>query len=746
MASLFGKKDKKIRIKINDERTRHHGLSKDTKHDLFVFFLFAFSFILLLSLANLAGPAGHRLNRGLQILAGRTDWLLPFILIAFALAMLQPSFKIRAHHWIGLIMIVLGITGLLQTSVDLNISWRDIGQGAGGGALGFIALLPLYHILGLWASVILLVALIISGILVLFETTIKKLLSPVFFVGKIIKRPFTKTSQPTIDTLDKEMDVDLVEENEDLKPRMSVKQLTKLLPTFKPRVAKTTIPVQEPLIEIKPSHQKIDIPLELLKTISGKPTSGDIELQKEKIQKALANFGIEVEMGEVSVGPTVTQYTLKPAEGVKLVQITALANDLALALAAHPIRIEAPIPGKALVGIEVPNQAVATVGLKEILISEQFKKRKSNLTVALGKDVTGRAWVADLESMPHLLIAGATGSGKSVCINSMLISLLYTNSPDDLKFIIVDPKRVELVAYNQIPHLLTPVITEIDKIITALKWVVTEMDRRYQTLAAEGKRNIQAFNQNGGQMPYIIVVIDELADLMAVAAHDVETAVIRLAQMARAVGIHLIVATQRPSVDVITGLIKANITNRIAFAVASSVDSRTILDISGAEKLLGRGDCLYLSPQLTKPKRLQCALVSDEEIERLMSYIGNKEKPKFNPQIIARSTIAINGLSSEDDELLTEAKAIVVRAGKASASLLQRRLRVGYARAARLLDLLEEQGIIGPGEGAKPREVLIDQETFESQLTEDLSSEQTAEGLVEEEPEIIEPDNQEKGY
>ncbi|MFA4936845.1 MAG: DNA translocase FtsK 4TM domain-containing protein [Patescibacteria group bacterium] len=748
MASLFSKKDRKIRIKVSDDRHKHRGLNKDTKHDLVVSFLFVFSFILLLSLANFAGPAGRWLEHGLLVFGGSAGWLLPFILIAFAFAMMQSEFKIRMHHWIGLIMIVLGITGLLQIGEDLNIGWKNIWQGTGGGMLGFLALLPLYNILGLWASIILLVALIIGGILVLFETTIKRLLSPVFFVGKIIKRPFQKSNEEIVDSSNQTFDEEVPEQEVDSEPRMSVKQLTKLIPTFKPRADKTTVPVQEPLIEIKPSHRKIDIPLELLKTISSKPTSGDIELQKEKIQKTLANFGIEVEMGEISVGPTVTQYTLKPAEGVKLVHITALANDLALALAAHPIRIEAPIPGKALVGVEVPNQAVATVGLKEILISEQFKKRKSNLSVALGKDVAGRAWIADLENMPHLLIAGATGSGKSVCINSMLISLLYTNSPDDLKFIIIDPKRVELAAYNQIPHLLTPVIIEIDKTIAALKWVVAEMDRRYQTLAAEGKRNIQAFNQNGGQMPYIIVVIDELADLMAVAAHEVETAIIRLAQMARAVGIHLIVATQRPSVDVITGLIKANITNRIAFAVASSVDSRTILDASGAEKLLGRGDCLYLSPQLTKPKRLQCALVSDEEIERVMSYIGGQEKPKFDSQITAKSTNIVSGWSSDSDELFDEAKAVIVRAGKASASLLQRRLRVGYARAARLLDLLEEQGIIGPGEGAKPREVLIDRETFESQVTDNLSSKPVADdfsnGEIEQDDQVALGENEDE--
>jgi S-DNA-T family DNA segregation ATPase FtsK/SpoIIIE len=469
-------------------------------------------------------------------------------------------------------------------------------------------------------------------------------------------------------------------------------------------------------LQPKPKKQKrsIVIPLDLLDLSTSQPTSGNIDLNKERIFKTLETFGIPVEMGEVHVGPTVTQYTLKPADGVKLVQITSLKNDLALALAAHPIRIEAPIPGKSLVGIEVPNESVAMVNLRDILGSDAFKTRKSDLSFSLGKDVSGQPWVANLEPLPHLLVAGSTGSGKSVMINGLIISMLYANSPDDLKFIMVDPKRVELSLYNNIPHLLTPVITDTTKTINALRWCVSEMDRRYQVLQNAGKRNISSYRADvADDMPYIIVVIDELADLMAVAANDVEGMIVRLAQMARAVGIHLVLATQRPSVDVITGLIKANITARIAFSVASLVDSRTILDGSGAESLLGKGDMLFVSAELSKPKRLQGAYVSEKEVERVTSFLKARGEPDYLSAVTEKASGGNGGGMSMDDlgedELLPEAKEIVMQSGKASASLLQRRLRVGYARAARLLDLLEDQGFIGPGDGAKPREVYGDQ-------------------------------------
>jgi len=479
----------------------------------------------------------------------------------------------------------------------------------------------------------------------------------------------------------------------------------------------------------KQTHVQIDLPMDLLNAKIGKPTSGDIKNNMLIIQRTLENFGIPVEMGEVNVGPTVTQYTLKPAEGIKLTKITTLSNDLALSLAAHPIRIEAPIPGKSLVGVEVPNQTKAIVGLREVLAGEMFKNRKTNVMVALGKDVSGKVWLDDLSKMPHLLVAGATNSGKSVCLNAIIVSLLYQNNPDDLRFIMVDPKRVELPVYNGVPHLLTPVITEVGKTINALKWCLNEMDRRFEALAKAGKRNIVSYNETGkDKMPFIVFVIDELADLMVAAGRDVEASVIRLAQMARAVGIHLVLATQRPSVDVITGLIKANMPARIAFSVASGIDSRTILDSLGAEKLLGRGDMLFTTAEISKPRRLQGAFVSDNEIKRIVNYIKDRSgEPQYIEAVTDRQKVkgiagvGLDGGSGDSDELLEEAKELIINSGKASASYLQRRLSIGYARAARLLDLLEEAGVISQGNGAKPREILITREQYDSMINQGIS-------------------------
>lgn len=459
-------------------------------------------------------------------------------------------------------------------------------------------------------------------------------------------------------------------------------------------------------------------PLDLLALSSSRPDAGNIAKNRESIQKTLQDFAIEVAMGDVNVGPTVSQYTFKPADGVKLSNITARSNDLALSLASPSVRIEAPIPGKSLVGVEIPNKSSATVTLREILESDTNKKLGA-LALALGRDAAGEPFVVDLKRMPHLLIAGSTGSGKSVCINSILINLLYQNSPSEMRLLLIDPKRVEFTEYNGIPHLMTPVITEVDKTVAALKWVVAEMERRFKLLAESSCRNIETYNENStdGHMPYMVVVVDELADLMTQAAKEVEASIVRIAQMARAVGIHLIVATQRPSVDVITGIIKANIPTRVAFAVASQADSRTILDQGGAEKLLGRGDMLYLSTEFPQPKRVQGVFISDKEIRGVTDFLKREGEAEYDESILSfkpgRSGVSTSGGDGEiDDDMFEEAKELVVQTGKASASLLQRRLRVGYARAARLLDLLEEQGVIGPADGAKPRDVLITQDGY----------------------------------
>jgi len=493
-------------------------------------------------------------------------------------------------------------------------------------------------------------------------------------------------------------------------------------------------------------------PLSLLDAAIEKAQGGDVEKNAKIIQETLLNFGIEVELGEIKTGPTVTQYSFRPAVGVKLSRITALSSDLALRLAARQVRIEAPIPGRSLVGIEVPNKKNATIRLPELLQALEFENRKSNLLLALGKDVSGNYIFGDLKKMPHLLIAGSTGSGKSVCVNTLILSMLFQNSPQDLKLILVDPKRVELTPYNGIPHLLTEVIVENGKVLSALKWAIGEMTRRYKLLEKVGSKDISSFNKKAenGEMfknidqetgeiteepvvkiPYIVIIIDELADLMASHGKEVEGAIIRLAQMARAVGIHLILSTQKPMVTVITSLIKSNIPTRIAFRVPSLMDSRTILDASGAEKLLGNGDMLFSAAEAVDLRRVQGVFVSEEEIKRVVDFIKNQkfekiedsledeiivneEKPAGNQNGQVQTVQhpdridfeSIESESGQEDALYEEAKKIVIQAGKASSSLLQRRLRIGYSRAARLVDMLEENGVVGAADGARPREVL----------------------------------------
>lgn len=458
--------------------------------------------------------------------------------------------------------------------------------------------------------------------------------------------------------------------------------------------------------------------IELLEKKQSPADAGDVKYNAQVIQDTLGEFNINVEMEGANIGPKVTQYTLKPPAGVKLTRITALETNIALNLAAQAIRIEAPIPGQRAVGIEVPNRKAADVRLHGILNAKQWKNVTTPLSFAVGKDIAGDAVVGELSKMPHLLIAGQTGSGKSVMINTLLTSLLYRNSPSDMKLILVDPKQVEMAPYEDIPHLLTPVITQPEKCISALKWAVNEMERRYSLLAEEKVRDIKSYNErkarDGESMPYIVIVIDELADLMMLAARDVEALIVRLAQKARAVGIHLVLATQRPSVDVITGLIKANVPARIAFTVASQVDSRTILDQIGAEKLLGQGDMLMLTPSMSKPKRIQGAWVTDDEVVKITDHLRMQRAPEYDDEVVAqqvqigaRGSVVADFDGGGDDDMYKEAVRAVVQAGKASTSLLQRRLRIGYSRAARIIEMMEEQGIIGPADGSRPREVLI---------------------------------------
>ena len=465
-------------------------------------------------------------------------------------------------------------------------------------------------------------------------------------------------------------------------------------------------------------------PIDLLSKNETSPTSGNIKENSLIIKKTFENFGIPVEMAEVNVGPAVTQYAFKPAEGVKLSKITTLSNNLALALAAHPIRIEAPIPGKSLVGIEVPNKVRATVTLRNLITDHAYQENPANLVIALGKDVSGAPVYTDLAEMPHMLVAGATGTGKTIFLNSLILSLLYKNTPEGLRIIMVDPKRVEFQNYNDIPHLLCPVIYDAAKTMNALQWLAKEMERRFEVFSEVPTRNLKGYNSNknviasGSTLPSIVLIIDELADLMAAKGRELEAGIVRLAQMARATGIHLVLATQRPSVEVITGLIKANISSRISFQVASQIDSRTVIDTSGAEKLLGAGDMLFLSSKSSKITRIQGPYISEKEVKKVTDWSAEQGKMVEEPQSVLiqslKDTLEAQqegdqkgGDTSfgDDDPLFEDVKRIVLETKKASASFLQRRLRIGYSRAARLIDMLEDKGIVGPADGAKPRDV-----------------------------------------
>ncbi|CDE14954.1 dNA segregation ATPase FtsK/SpoIIIE family [Clostridium sp. CAG:470] len=472
-------------------------------------------------------------------------------------------------------------------------------------------------------------------------------------------------------------------------------------------------------------------PIELLSKPDKKKLKGGAKALTDtatKLQKTLYSFGVSAKVENVSVGPAITRYELKPAEGVRVSKIANLADDIALNLAAETIRIEAPIPGKQAVGIEVPNKEKEAVHLREVLESEEFQNNKSKLTVALGKDVAGNIQLADIAKMPHVLIAGSTGSGKSVCINTIISSIIYNAKPSEVKMVMVDPKVVELSVYNGIPHLLIPVVTDPKKAAGALAWAVQEMDNRYNLFAAKGVRDIKGYNkaiekeEGQGTLPQIVIIVDELADLMMVAAKDVEEAICRLAQKARAAGMHLVIATQRPSVDVITGLIKANVPSRIAFAVSSQVDSRTILDSVGAEKLLGKGDMLFFPTGFPKPVRVQGAFVSDEEVEKIVGFVKKNGTANYSEDILEtiensnKTEKELAQEQAEDDEtdpFLMDAIEAVIEQGTASTSFIQRRFKVGYARAGRIIDQMEERGIISGYQGSKPREVLMPKERWE---------------------------------
>ncbi|MCP6720131.1 MAG: DNA translocase FtsK [Patescibacteria group bacterium] len=678
--SRRNKKDRKR--KREDREFGISTLHPDVKKSVWIVSFLGVAILFVLAAMGQAGPFGRRFYFLFDNLLGWGYFLLPAVFFLLAFSFIDPEKK----RFLG-VTLAGGFLFLIS-----GLGFIDIVSPGNGGLAGMVVG-SLKNPFGATASLVITLTTLIISFLVVLNRPLK--------IPKIAKVENTDIDLPEKPALEK----DLQEETENSVSgeeevlSMASETKKKLSAVIKPANIKNYAPP----------------PLKLLSSSFEKPTIGDLRANANIIKRTLDSFGISVEVGEINVGPTVTRYALKPAEGMKLSRITALNQDLSLALAAHPIRIEAPIPGKSLIGIEVPNKSAALVRLGSLLLYPEFQK-SSSLSFILGRNVSGDPIFADIAKMPHFMIAGATGSGKSIMVHSLLISLLYKNSPETLRLILIDPKRVELSVYNGIPHLMSPVITKNKEAMGALRWAISEMERRYQLLLEAGARDIKSYNRGKERLPYLLVVIDELADLMSSYGREVEGSIIRLAQMSRATGLHLVVSTQRPSVEVITGLIKANITSRIALQVASQVDSRTILDTGGAEKLLGNGDLLFVSAEISKPRRIQGAYVTEEEIKKVTSFIkennkldpGDNEDLAFGEQNESSPALDFGDYGGDsDDELYNDAVLVVRDAKKASASLLQRRLRVGYARAARLLDIMEEKGIVGPGEGAKPREVKL---------------------------------------
>jgi len=733
------------RRKLKSTRAKHKSLlklqvKKSIQREILAIIYFSLATVISLCIQGAFGIIGEVALDLFKPILGWGIYIMPFIFFALSL-MLFFARKITFGFTktVGILLMITSILSIIHISVPIENLYSAAQNGQYGGYVGFMTnffMREMMHVGNIGSAVVFTAAALIS-ILLTFELSIVEL---VRLLKPEIKFEKEKVEQDDEEEEDQDLKSEAVQLASDevlkaiygnretnIQIKRAVQKLDKA-PEFQRAPIKTEAvkaekeEVKQEEVKDDPDYSQWEFPsLDHLNSTVQEIESDDNLLTQnaERIRSKLEQFGIDVDMNDVNVGPTVVQYTLKPHEGVKLSKITSLKSDLALALAAPSIRIEAPIPGKSLVGIEVPNDHRAIVHLREILESKQFKQGDSMLKLPLGRDVSGLPIIADLKEMPHLLIAGATGSGKSVGMNTFLISLLYQNSPRDLKMILIDPKRVELREYNGLPHLLTPVITDPEKAAIALRWCVAEMNRRYQICADNAKRNITDYNADpkneDNKMSTIIVVIDELADLMMASGKEVEASICRIAQMARAVGIHLVIATQRPSVDVITGLIKANIPCRIAFAVSSSIDSRTILDMIGAEDLLGKGDMLYLPSGQAKPLRVQGIYISTKEIEKVTNAIKLTMAPDYNDEIISTRIagqkvqgIPDSGFEESDDELCDDAMGVIRENRKASASLLQRRLKIGYARAARLLDILEEKGHIGPSNGAKPRDIFMD--------------------------------------
>ncbi len=745
-------------------------ISKERKNEIFGIFISVFGILLGISLySNSVGIVGKILKIFFTVLSGKGAYLFPFIILVLGISLIRSRVLRATPRLVGLIMVICSTLVFLHLIlIPFGVEFPAALEGNGGGLFGSIFAFLLRKFLGQTGAYITMTAVILIGFLLLFDillvalfTTIKqkcrliwqKTADLFISVKDKMKEVFKfKRFKKKKEEMDDQLEFDFEDKNDqflkelaNLEPEVfdqeesnvqsidvETDQLDEIDKKSEPKPKKDTGSVKSHSLSRPKSNREYKLPI--LKLLTSSPMSkkkSETTDQSLLLQETLQSFGVKAKVQNVSHGPTITRYELQPAPGVKVSRIVNLADDIALAMAATDVRIVAPIPGKAVVGVEVPNAGSTMVKLKDILDSDQFKNAKSKLSLALGVGIAGEPIIADLVSMPHLLVAGATGSGKSVGINTFILSILYKAKPDEVKFLLVDPKKVEMTAYKNLPHLLAPVVTDSKKASAVLKMVVQEMENRYDLFASSGTRGLESYNQlmkkrqeaftkaleNGVEvegslndhqpLPYIVIIIDELADLMMVAANDVEDAICRLAQMARAAGIHLIIATQRPSVDVITGLIKANIPSRVAFAVSSQVDSRTILDTAGAEKLLGKGDMLFAPVGANKPRRVQGAFVSTEEIHKVMDFVKKQEKPEYAEAIqqLESGELVIQ-TAEERDELYEEAVKIVI-SSSASISMLQRRLHIGYARAARLIDVMEQDGIVGPYAGSKAREVLV---------------------------------------